>query len=311
MEFSHKPVLLSECLEGLQIRKDGVYVDCTLGGGGHSYEIAKQLGPEGMLIGIDQDDDALAAANARLAEFSCFRSVKANFSELSGVLRSFKLSGADGILFDLGVSSYQLDNGARGFSYHTDAPLDMRMDTSKGQTAAELIADISHGALARILRDYGEERFASQIASAIVSAREKAPIETTFALRDIIVSAIPAGFAKREKQHPAKRSFQAIRIAVNNELFVAEEGIKAAIDSLNPGGRLCVISFHSLEDRITKVTMAKAAAGCNCPRDFPVCVCGASPSLKLITKKPITASEAELNENPRARSAKLRIAEKI
>ncbi len=311
MEFSHKPVLLAECLEGLRIRKNGVYVDCTLGGGGHSYEIAKRLGPDGLLIGIDQDDDALAAASARLAEFPWFRAVKANFAELSGVLRSFRLQGADGILFDLGVSSYQLDNKDRGFSYQADAPLDMRMDTSKGETAAELLARISHGELTRILRDYGEERFASQIASAILKAREKAPIETTSALRDIIVSAIPAGYAKREKQHPAKRSFQAIRIAVNNELGVAEEGIQAAIDCLNPGGRVCVISFHSLEDRITKTLFAKASAGCTCPKEFPVCVCGASPTLRVITKKPITATDAELEENPRARSAKLRIAEKL
>ena len=311
MEFSHKPVLLAECLEGLRIRKNGVYVDCTLGGGGHSYEIAKRLGPDGLLIGIDQDDDALAAASARLAEFPWFRAVKANFAELAGVLRSFRLEGADGILFDLGVSSYQLDNKDRGFSYQADAPLDMRMDTSKGETAAELLARISHGELTRILRDYGEERFASQIASAILKAREKAPIETTSALRDIIVSAIPAGYAKREKQHPAKRSFQAIRIAVNNELGVAEEGIQAAIDCLNPGGRVCVISFHSLEDRITKTLFTKASAGCTCPKEFPVCVCGASPTLRVITKKPITATDAELEENPRARSAKLRIAEKL
>lgn len=307
-EFAHTSVLLEECLEGLNIRPDGVYVDCTLGGGGHSFHIAQRLGPGGRLIGIDRDDDALRAAGERLSPYADrFTPVKSNFSDVKAVLADLGLK-ADGILFDLGVSSFQLDEPERGFSYMQDAPLDMRMDRSTGATAADLINSYDEHAIADILWRYGEERYSRQIARAIVRARALAPIATTGQLCEIIKSAMPPQ-ALREKQHPAKRSFQAIRIAVNGELSAVEEALRDLWKSLNPGGRICVITFHSLEDRITKEAFAEMARGCTCPPQFPVCVCGGKPKVKLIAKKPILPTEKELETNPRARSAKLRIAE--
>lgn len=311
MNFEHRPVLLEECIEGLNIHPEGIYVDCTLGGGGHSERIAERLA-SGRLVGLDRDGDAIAAASERLSRFGNKVSFcKTNFSELGEALDSLGIRTADGFLFDLGVSSYQLDAAERGFSYSADAPLDMRMDRSSGITAAELLEGIEYGALVRILRDYGEEKFAPQIASAIIRARQLSPIETTTDLKDIIASALPAAARAREKQHPAKRSFQAIRIAVNSELDSVRAGVAAAIDRLAPGGRICVISFHSLEDRIIKNLFAENAVKCTCPRDFPVCVCGANPKLGIITKHPIIPNEDELSENPRSHSAKLRIAERI
>ncbi|MBR3692199.1 MAG: 16S rRNA (cytosine(1402)-N(4))-methyltransferase RsmH [Clostridia bacterium] len=307
-EFAHTSVLLEECLEGLNIRPDGVYVDCTLGGGGHSFHIAQRLGPGGRLIGIDRDDDALRAAGERLSPYADrFTPVKSNFSDVKAVLADLGLK-ADGILFDLGVSSFQLDEPERGFSYMQDAPLDMRMDRSTGATAADLVNSYDEHAIADILWRYGEERYSRQIARAIVRARALAPIATTGQLCEIIKSAMPPQ-ALREKQHPAKRSFQAIRIAVNGELSAVEEALRDLWKSLNPGGRICVITFHSLEDRITKEAFAEMARGCTCPPQFPVCVCGGKPKVKLIAKKPILPTEKELETNPRARSAKLRIAE--
>lgn len=307
-EFAHTSVLLEECLEGLNIRPDGVYVDCTLGGGGHSFHIAQRLDPGGRLIGIDRDDDALRAAGERLSPYADrFTPVKSNFSDVKAVLADLGLK-ADGILFDLGVSSFQLDEPERGFSYMQDAPLDMRMDRSTGATAADLINSYDEHAIADILWRYGEERYSRQIARAIVRARALAPIATTGQLCEIIKSAMPPQ-ALREKQHPAKRSFQAIRIAVNGELSAVEEALRDLWKSLNPGGRICVITFHSLEDRITKEAFAEMARGCTCPPQFPVCVCGGKPKVKLIAKKPILPTEKELETNPRARSAKLRIAE--
>lgn len=309
-EFHHVSVLLRECLEGLNIRPEGVYVDGTLGGGGHSEEIAKRL-TTGTLIGIDRDRNALEAAGRRLAPYgSRVKLVHSNFAELDGVLDSLGIHGADGILLDLGVSSPQLDDGARGFSYMLDAPLDMRMDPTDSLTAAQVVNTWPQEELRRILYTYGEERYAPQIASAICRARERAPVETTLELVDIIRSAMPPA-ALREKQHPAKRSFQAIRIAVNDELGAVERVMAEAIPRLNPGGRLAVITFHSLEDRIVKTAMASAAKGCTCPPEFPVCVCGKKPQVRLISRKPITSTQEELDRNPRARSAKLRVCEKL
>lgn len=309
MEYTHKPVLLNECIKALQIRADGIYVDGTLGRAGHSMEIAQRL-TTGRLLCIDRDLEAISAAGARLAPWKDrVTLVHANFSELGTVLREAGISGADGMLFDLGVSSPQLDDAARGFSYLQDAPLDMRMDQSAPLTAKDVVNGRSYEELRRILYEYGEERYAPAIASAIVREREKQPIETTLQLVEIIRHAMPAT-ALREKQHPAKRSFQAIRIAVNGELDELSPMLRAAAEGLNPGGRLAVITFHSLEDRIVKQTMQELARGCTCPPDFPVCVCGKKPVIRLITRKPITADETELKENPRARSAKLRVAEK-
>lgn len=309
-EFHHVSVMLQECIDGLNIRPEGVYVDGTLGGAGHSYQIASRL-TSGKLIGIDRDNVALAAAGERLAPFrDRVQLVHSNFSDLPRVLADLGISGVDGILLDLGVSSPQLDDGERGFSYMSDAPLDMRMDNTENLTAADVVNTWSQEELRRILYAYGEERYAPQIAAAICRRRENAPIETTLELVDIIRSAMPAS-ALREKQHPAKRSFQAIRIAVNDELGAVERMMPEAIEALNPGGRLAVITFHSLEDRIVKTAMAEAARGCTCPPEFPVCVCGKKPKVKLITRKPLTASEAELAENPRSRSAKLRVCEKL
>lgn len=310
MELSHKPVLLEECLEALAIRPEGTYLDGTLGRAGHSLEIVKRL-TTGRLIGIDQDAAAIEAARVRLADYmDKVTLVRSNFSRLGEILQELQVDGVDGMLFDLGVSSPQLDDPARGFSYMHDAPLDMRMDERAPLSARDVVNDWSQEELRRILYEYGEERYAPAIARAICRRREERPIETTFELVDIIKSAMPAA-ALREKQHPAKRSFQAIRIAVNGELDVLPPMLEAAADGLRPGGRLAVISFHSLEDRIVKKTMQELARGCICPPEFPVCVCGRKPKVKLITRKPIVSQETELEDNPRARSAKLRVAERI
>ena len=310
MEYTHKPVLLHECLEGLNIRPEGVYVDGTLGRAGHSREIARRL-TGGRLICIDRDDAALAAAPARLEGLmDRVTLVKGNFGDLAAILAEQGTAGVDGMLFDLGVSSPQLDDAARGFSYMHDAPLDMRMDRSAPLTAREVVNGWSQEELKRILWQYGEERYAGPIAAAIVRARAVRPVETTLELAQLIAAAMPAK-ARREKQHPAKRSFQAIRIAVNDELGEVERMLAAAPDCLNPGGRICVIAFHSLEDRLVKTAYAEWARGCTCPPDFPVCVCGKKPRVKLVGRRPIVAGEEELEENPRARSAKLRVAEKL
>ena len=309
-EFHHVSVLLEECIEALNIKPDGIYVDGTLGGGGHSSRIAAQL-TTGRLIGIDRDPVALAAAGERLKPFADrVTLVHSNFDEMDTVLKDLGIPGVDGILMDLGVSSPQLDDGSRGFSYMTDAPLDMRMNGEDALDARQIVNTWSYEELKRILYNYGEERYAPRIAGAICKRREEAPIETTLELVDIIRGAMPAA-ALREKQHPAKRSFQAIRIAVNDELGSVERVMKGAVPCLNPGGRLAVITFHSLEDRIVKNAMAEAAKGCICPREFPVCVCGRKPQVKIITRKPITATDDELAANPRARSAKLRVCEKL
>ena len=309
-EFHHVSVLLEECIQGLAIKPDGIYVDGTLGGAGHSSQIAARL-TTGRLIGIDRDAVALAAAGDRLAPFGDrVTLVHSNFCELDDVLEQLNIPGVDGILLDLGVSSPQLDDGSRGFSYMADAPLDMRMDHSDTLSADTVVNTWSYEELKRILYEYGEERYAPQIASAICRKRESAPIQTTLELVDVIRLAMPSS-ALREKQHPAKRSFQAIRIAVNDELNSVAKVMEAAIPRLNPGGRLAVITFHSLEDRIVKSAMASAAKGCTCPPSFPVCVCGKKPKVKIITRKPIVSGEEELERNPRARSAKLRICEKL
>ncbi len=311
MEFQHKSVLLQECIDALNIRPDGIYLDGTLGGAGHSSQIARRLTVGGRLIGVDRDRTALAAAKERLAPYADrVTLVHSNFAEIDAILDSLGIPAVDGMLFDLGVSSPQLDDASRGFSYMADAPLDMRMDKDDALTAGEVVNTWPQGELRRILYDYGEERYAPQIAAAICRAREKAPVETTLELVDIIRSAMPAQ-ALREKQHPAKRSFQAIRIAVNDELGAVSRMMQAAVGRLNPGGRLAVITFHSLEDRIVKSEMQQAARGCTCPPEFPVCVCGKKPLVKLVTRKPIVSGPAELEENPRARSAKLRVAEKL
>ena len=310
MEYGHKPVLLGPCLDGLNIRPDGVYVDGTLGRAGHSLEIAKRL-TTGRLIAIDRDKAALDAAPARLNGYlDKVVLVRGNFGDLSVILSDLGVSGVDGMLFDLGVSSPQLDDAGRGFSYLQDAPLDMRMDQSAALTAKDVVNGWSRDELKRVLWQYGEERYAGLIAAAIVRERGQAPIETTGQLAEIIRAALPAK-ARREKQHPAKRSFQAIRIAVNDELGEVERMLACALDVLNPGGRLAVISFHSLEDRLVKAAYAQWAKGCTCPPDFPVCVCGKTPRARLVGRRPITADEEELRDNPRARSAKLRIAEKL
>ncbi|MBE6926979.1 MAG: 16S rRNA (cytosine(1402)-N(4))-methyltransferase RsmH [Ruminococcaceae bacterium] len=310
MEFSHKSVLLDECIEALNIRPNGIYLDGTLGGAGHSYEIAKRL-DSGRLIGVDRDEVALMAASQRLEPFAeRVTMVHSNFSEIHSILDELRLEGIDGMLFDLGVSSPQLDDASRGFSYMADAPLDMRMNARDVLSAYEVVNEWDYEELRRILYEYGEERYAPSIASAIVKRREQEPIRTTMELVDIIKGAMPAQ-ALREKQHPAKRSFQAIRIAVNDELGSVSKMMHAAIERLNPGGRLAVITFHSLEDRIVKNAMQEAAKGCTCPPEFPICVCGKKPRVKLISRKPILSGAKELEENPRARSAKLRVCEKL
>ncbi len=309
MEFSHTSVLLEETIEGLQIRPDGIYVDGTLGGGGHSSRIAGQLSG-GRLIGIDQDGDAIAAAGARLAPWKDrVTLVRNNYCNMPVVLEQLGVAGADGIVLDLGVSSYQLDNGERGFSYQNDAPLDMRMDRRQTLTARTIVNEYPEMELYRIIRDYGEDKFAKNIAKHIVSERQKKPVETTGELSEIIRGAIPAKM--REKGgHPAKRTFQAIRIACNRELEVLENSLDGLIGLLNPKGRLCIITFHSLEDRIVKAAFRKNENPCTCPPEFPVCVCGKKSRGTVITRKPIVPSQEEQESNPRSKSAKLRIFEK-
>ena len=308
--MEHVPVLLAECIEMLNIDPDGIYVDGTLGRGGHSEQIAKRLG-NGRLIAIDRDEAAIAEASERLSEYKDrITFVHANFGRIGAILDELGTDRVDGMLFDLGVSSPQLDDAQRGFSYMHDAPLDMRMDRSEPLTAADVVNGWPYEELKRILYEYGEERYAPQIASAIIRAREKSPIETTSGLVDIIRGALPAK-ALREKQHPAKRSFQAIRIAVNDELGAIPEALGAAMDRLKPGGRLCVISFHSLEDRLVKNAIAARENGCTCPKDLPVCVCGFVRTMRSVGRQLTLPSEDEIEANPRARSAKLRVAERV
>ena len=309
-EFTHRPVLLDECIEALNIRPEGTYLDGTLGRAGHSREIARRL-TAGRLICVDRDRAALNAARERLAPWmDRVTLIHSNFDRLDEILDELSLSCVDGMLFDLGVSSPQLDDGTRGFSYMADAPLDMRMDREEGVTAAGIVNGWPQDELRRIISRYGEERYAPQIAGAIARRREDKPISTTLELVEIIKSAMPAK-ALREKQHPAKRTFQAIRIAVNDELACVERMLQRAVPRLNKGGRLAVITFHSLEDRIVKTGLAEFARGCTCPPDFPVCVCGKTPDIRLVNKKPILPGGREIEENPRARSAKLRAAEKL
>lgn len=309
MEFSHKPVMLDECLNGLNIKENGIYVDGTLGGAGHSKEIIKRL-KAGSLIGIDQDIDAIKASSERLSIYKNVRLVHNNFKNIKDIFSALNINGADGILLDLGVSSHQLDVAERGFSYMFDAPLDMRMNREADFTALDVVNGYSKEELLRVIKEYGEEKWASRISDFIVREREKGEILTTFALVDIIKAAIPAS-ARREGPHPAKRTFQAIRIEVNGELKLLEKAVNDCIEILNPNGRLCIITFHSLEDRLVKSVYKKNENPCTCPPDFPVCICNKKPKIKIITKKPILSSDDELETNPRARSAKLRIAEKI
>ncbi len=310
IEFSHKPVMFDECMQALSIKPEGIYVDGTAGGGGHSSGIAERL-TTGRLIAIDQDAAAIQAAGERLAAFGDrVTLVRDNFRDLDGILKELKIDHIDGILLDLGVSSYQLDTPERGFSYNADAPLDMKMDRRRTLSAYNVVNEYSADKLRRILYDYGEERFAPRIAAAIVARRQQAPIETTGQLVDIIKGAIPAA-AREGGHHPAKRSFQAIRIEVNGELDVIEPALRAAVARLRSGGRAAVITFHSLEDRIVKQTFASLAEGCTCPKDFPVCVCGKKPEVRRVNSKPIQPCEQELEQNPRSRSAKLRVVEKI
>lgn len=309
--FNHRSVLLDECIEGLAIKPNGIYVDGTAGGGGHSFHIASALGEGGRLIAIDQDENAIVAAGKRLAPFGeKVTLVRSNFSRVSEVLNELGIEKIDGILMDLGVSSYQLDTPERGFSYNADAPLDMRMDNRNPLDASVVVNTYSEEKLREIIYGYGEEKFGGKIASEIVKARGIKPIESTGELVDIIKRAIPMA-AKQGGHHPAKRTFQAIRIEVNSELDVIKPAIDGAVKYLNEGGRIAIITFHSLEDRLVKQAYASLAEGCTCPRNFPVCVCGNKPKVKIVTKKPILPSERELEENPRSRSAKLRIAEKI
>ena len=310
MEFKHKSVLLDETIESLNIKPDGIYVDGTLGGGGHSYEIAKRLTEGGRLIGIDQDEDAIRAAGQRLSEFADrVTIVRDNYCNMPKVLDELGISGVDGILLDIGVSSYQLDEAERGFTYKQDAPLDMRMDQRQEMTAKDIVNGYSEEDLYRIIRDYGEDKFAKNIAKHIVQARQIKPVETTFELDEIIKAAIPMKF-RATGGHPAKKTFQAIRIELNRELEVLDESIDAMTDRLNDGGRLCIITFHSLEDRIVKTRFKKNENPCTCPPDFPVCICGKKPKGKVITRKPIVPDEEELEENKRAKSSKLRVFER-
>ena len=307
MEFNHVTVLLKEAVDGLNIRGDGTYVDGTAGGGGHSAEILSRL-TTGTLYSIDQDPDAIAVVTERFREDSRSRIMQGNFGDLKDLLSREGVSAVDGVLLDIGVSSHQLDEGSRGFSYHVDAPLDMRM-SQDGETAADLVNDLSVGELSRILSVYGEEKYAYSIAKGIARYRETKRIETTLELADIIKENVPQKI--RRDGHPARKSFQAIRIAVNHELDVLESGLQGAFELLRAGGRLSVITFHSLEDRIVKQFMRDKAQGCTCPKDFPVCVCGKKPQVRIITRKPILPSADELNANPRARSAKLRVCERL
>ena len=310
MEFNHVSVLLNECLEGLNIKENGIYVDGTLGGAGHSSEILKRLSKEGRLIGIDQDTDALKAAKERLKNYSNVTFVHSNFSSIENVLNNLNIDGVDGILMDLGVSSYQLDEGERGFSYMKDAPLDMRMNRENDFSAYNVVNEYSEEDLYRIIRDYGEEKFAKRIASFIVENRQEKNIETTLELVEIIKNAIPAK-ARREGPHPAKRTFQAIRIEVNSELSILNKTIEDGVEKLNKGGRMAIITFHSLEDRIVKNKFRDLAVSCRCPKEFPVCVCGENAKVKIISRKAIEPTKEEVEINPRSRSAKLRVIEKL
>lgn len=310
MEFKHVSVLLNECLEGLNIKKDGKYVDCTLGGAGHSSQIIKGLDKEGLLIGIDQDKDALKAASKRLEEYDNKILVHNNFYNIGEIIDSLNVGNVDGILMDLGVSSYQLDEGERGFSYMQDAPLDMRMNRDNEFSAYNVVNEYSEEELFKIIKDYGEEKFAKRIANFIVERRLEGPINTTLELVDIIKSAIPAK-ARREGPHPAKRTFQAIRIEVNGELRILNKAIEDGVKRLNKGGRMAIITFHSLEDRIVKLKFRDLANPCKCPKEFPICVCGKEPIVKLVSRKAIEPSKEEVTENPRSRSAKLRVIEKL
>ena len=311
IRFSHVSVLLRECIEALQIKPNGIYVDCTTGGGGHSLEIAKRLTDGGRLIAIDRDEDALRAAGKRLADFADrVTFVHSNYAMLQSVLADLGIPGVDGVLADLGVSTYQLDTAQRGFSYMQDAPLDMRMDREQPLRAYDVVNTYSEEELRRILYDFGEEKFARNIAANIVKKRSERPIETTLELAELVKASMPKT-AREGGHHPAKRTFQAIRIEVNSELSSIPPALDAAVHALNPGGRIAVITFHSLEDRLVKQKFAALSSGCTCPREFPVCVCGKKPVVRVITKKPVTAGEDELEVNPRSRSAKLRVAEKI
>lgn len=311
MEFRHRPVMLEQCVKGLDIRPDGIYVDGTLGGGGHSAAICRSLDERGALIGIDRDRDALNVSSERLKEYKCQKYfVQSNYSDIKQVLNELKIEKVDGALLDLGVSSFQLDNPQRGFSYMNDAPLDMRMSQDDDFTAYDIVNDYDRNELIRVIGKYGEERWASRIADFIVKVRSDKPIESTYELVDVIKQAIPAS-ARRTGPHPAKRTFQAIRIEVNDELSQLERAVEEFCDILAPGGRLCIITFHSLEDRIVKEIFSRRANPCTCPREFPICVCGKKADIKKITGKPFVPDAEETEENPRARSAKLRIAEKI
>ena len=315
MDFHHLPVLLNECLDGLDIKPTGVYLDCTLGGAGHSSEILKRLDAGGTLVGIDRDVDAIEAATARIEALRApgrFVPLRGNFHDAPALLEEAKIDRSlDGILIDLGVSSHQLDVRERGFSYHDDAPLDMRMDRSQPLSARDIVNGATEDELNRILRDYGEEKWARQIARVICDRRKQTPVETTSQLVDIVDAAIPKKLRQGDGSHPARRTFQALRIAVNDELDPLEPALRALVGLLKPGGRLCVITFHSLEDRIVKNTFRSLADPCTCPKSFPVCVCGKKPVVKPITRKPVTASPEELAQNPRSRSASLRIVEKL
>ena len=312
MEFRHRSVLLEETIEGLKVKPDGIYLDGTLGGGGHSSEILKRL-KGGCLIGIDQDEEALAATGKRLSEFGeegkRFTLIRDNYCNAAEAVRTYGVNGVDGIVLDLGVSSWQLDNAERGFSYRYDAPLDMRMDKRQTLTARDIVNDYPESALYQVIRDYGEEQFAKNIAKHIVQARQKGPIETTGQLNELISAAIPAKIQKKGG-HPSKRTFQALRIECNRELEVLKNSIDGLIGLLNPGGRICIITFHSLEDRIVKTAFRRNENPCTCPPDFPVCVCGKKPVGRVVTRKPILPTEKEMEENPRSKSAKLRIFEK-
>lgn len=309
MEFKHKSVLLNETIDGLNIKPDGIYVDGTLGGGGHAYEVCRRLGEKGSIVGIDQDAAAIEAASARLKDFGeKVTIVRSNYCDMKSKLHELGIDKVDGIVLDLGVSSYQLDTAERGFSYREDAPLDMRMDTRQKMTARDIVNDYTEADLYRVIRDYGEDKFAKNIAKHIVQARAVKPVETTAELSEIIRASIPMKFQKKSG-HPAKRTFQAIRIVLNRELDVLRDSLDDMIDLLNPGGRLCIITFHSLEDRIVKSAFRKNENPCTCPPDFPVCVCGKKSKGSIITKKPILPSEEELEYNSRSKSAKLRIFE--
>ena len=309
MEFKHKSVLLNETIDGLNIKPDGIYVDGTLGGGGHAYEVCRRLGEKGSIVGIDQDAAAIEAASARLKDFGeKVTIVRSNYCDMKSKLHELGIDKVDGIVLDLGVSSYQLDTAERGFSYREDAPLDTRMDTRQKMTARDIVNDYTEADLYRVIRDYGEDKFAKNIAKHIVQARAVKPVETTAELSEIIRASIPMKFQKKSG-HPAKRTFQAIRIELNRELDVLRDSLDDMIDLLNPGGRLCIITFHSLEDRIVKSAFRKNENPCTCPPDFPVCVCGKKSKGSIITKKPILPSEEELEYNSRSKSAKLRIFE--